>query len=152
IEIDLRIGAAFTRFQTMRLQKLFPALADKLISYGPCQFPTLGFVVERYNRLLAFVPESFWYLRCAVAKDGVQAEFKWNRTRLFDEAACLALYQRALQHADAATVQSVTTRPTSKWRPYPLTTVALQKLASSKLRISSDRTMQLAEALYNRGL
>jgi DNA topoisomerase-3 len=47
-EVDLRIGCAFTRFQTMRLKQVFPGvLSDQLISYGPCQFPTLGFVVER---------------------------------------------------------------------------------------------------------
>jgi hypothetical protein len=41
-------GAAFTRFQTLRLQKVFPGvLSDQLISYGSCQFPTLGFVVDR---------------------------------------------------------------------------------------------------------
>jgi len=57
-------GAAFTRFQTLRLQKVFPAvLADQLISYGSCQFPTLGFVVERYKQVQAFVPEPFWKLR-----------------------------------------------------------------------------------------
>lgn len=58
------VGAAFTRFQTLRLQKVFPAvLADQLISYGSCQFPTLGFVVERYKQVQAFVPEPFWKLR-----------------------------------------------------------------------------------------
>jgi DNA topoisomerase-3 len=59
-ELDLRIGAAFTRFQTIRLQKRFPTLADKLISYGSCQFPTLGFVVERYKAIQNFVVEEFW--------------------------------------------------------------------------------------------
>ena len=50
MELDLRIGAAFTRFQTMRLQKLFPeSLTNKLVSYGSCQFPTMGFVVERFK-------------------------------------------------------------------------------------------------------
>ena len=54
-------GAAFTRFQTLRLQKVFPeVLADKLISYGSCQFPTLGFVVERYKAREQFQPEQFW--------------------------------------------------------------------------------------------
>ena len=44
MEIDLRIGAAFTRFQTLRLQARFPQLGMSVISYGSCQFPTLGFV------------------------------------------------------------------------------------------------------------
>lgn len=57
-------GAAFTRFQTLRLQKVFPdVLRDQLISYGSCQFPTLGFVVERYKQVQAFVPEPFWKIK-----------------------------------------------------------------------------------------
>jgi len=43
---------------------VFPAvLADQLISYGSCQFPTLGFVVERYKQVQAFVPEPFWKIQ-----------------------------------------------------------------------------------------
>lgn len=70
IEVDLRIGTAytrdftahirvfvgcaFTRFQTMRLTRVFPSvLSGQLISYGPCQFPTLGFVVDRVSRLVS---------------------------------------------------------------------------------------------------
>lgn len=60
-ELDLRIGAAFTRFQTVRLQKKFGGpLVDHVISYGSCQFPTLGFVVERYKAIENFVAEEFW--------------------------------------------------------------------------------------------
>lgn len=33
-----------------------------MVSYGPCQFPTLGFVVERWARIETFVPEDFWFL------------------------------------------------------------------------------------------
>ena len=57
-------GAAFTRFQTLRLQQVFPnVLSEQLISYGSCQFPTLGFVVERFKQLQQFVPEPFWKLK-----------------------------------------------------------------------------------------
>ena len=62
-ELDLRIGAAFTRFQTLRLAKKFRSLVDQLISYGPCQFPTIGFVVERYKAIERFIPEPFWKIK-----------------------------------------------------------------------------------------
>ena len=40
IEIDLRLGAAFTRYQTLTLQSMGGDLAEKLISYG--QYLRLG--------------------------------------------------------------------------------------------------------------
>jgi DNA topoisomerase-3 len=43
-EVDLRIGASFTRFQTLALKKELPN-EKSVLSYGSCQFPTLGFVV-----------------------------------------------------------------------------------------------------------
>ncbi len=36
-------------------------------------------------------------------------------------------------------------------RPFPLTTVQLQKLCAQKLKISSDDTMEIAERLYQQG-
>ena len=45
-EIDLRIGASFTRFQTLLLRDTINK--QGVISHGPCQFPTLGFIVERH--------------------------------------------------------------------------------------------------------
>ena len=65
-QMDLRVGAAFTRFQTLRLQRKFDALSEGVISYGPCQFPTLGFVVERWARIETFVPQDFWYIDLSI--------------------------------------------------------------------------------------
>ena len=63
-------GAAFTRFQTLRLQQVFPdVLAEQLISYGSCQFPTLGFVVERFKQVQKFVPEPFWKLKGMLSRE-----------------------------------------------------------------------------------
>jgi len=90
-EIDLRVGASFTRLQTLMLQDRFDWEAveqngnggndensnprfnsnsssssssggSKLLSYGPCQFPTLGLIVSRCWEARAHVTESFWYL------------------------------------------------------------------------------------------
>lgn len=38
IELDLRIGAAFTRLQTLQLQAVVAVLKEKVISYGMAQF------------------------------------------------------------------------------------------------------------------
>ncbi|KAM8844721.1 DNA topoisomerase 3-alpha isoform 2-T3 [Spinachia spinachia] len=150
-ELDLRIGASFTRFQTLRLQKIFPAsLANQLISYGSCQFPTLGFVVERFKAIQAFIPETFYKIKVLHEVEEDTVEFSWKRNRLFNHTACLVLYQICMEDP-IATVTSVTSKPKSKWRPLPLDTVELEKLASRKLKISAKETMKIAEKLYTQG-
>lgn len=62
-ELDLRIGAAFTRYQTLRYQKVFPVQVEGLVSYGSCQIPTLGFVARRFNDIEQFIPKKFWKLK-----------------------------------------------------------------------------------------
>lgn len=62
-ELDLRIGAAFTRFQTLRYQRVFPVQIDGLVSYGSCQIPTLGFVARRFMDREKFIPQKFWKLK-----------------------------------------------------------------------------------------
>ncbi|KAF0306313.1 DNA topoisomerase 3-alpha [Amphibalanus amphitrite] len=151
-ELDLRIGAAFTRFQTLRLKQVFPArLADHLISYGSCQFPTLGFVVERYKTIQSFIPESFWKIKVSHMRPEGNVDFNWKRVRLFDEACCRALFERCCENS-TATITHVQSKPKSKWRPVPLDTVELEKLASRKLRITAKETMKVAEKLYTQGL
>ncbi|GIY15305.1 DNA topoisomerase 3-alpha [Caerostris extrusa] len=151
-ELDLRIGAAFTRFQTLRLKKVFPdVLANQLISYGSCQFPTLGFVVERYKQVQSFIPEAFWKLKVTHKKEDVTTDFSWKRGRLFDHTACLALYQVCLEEPIIAKVVDIKSRNKSKWRPQPLDTVEFEKLASRKLHINAKEAMTIAEKLYTKG-
>ncbi|CAH0474799.1 unnamed protein product [Peronospora belbahrii] len=156
-EIDLRIGAAFTRFQTMRIQSKFPTLKRdrSVISYGPCQFPTLGFVVERYLMVQNFERETFYYISVTHQQSdqpgAPTTAFKWKRGHLFDRLACLCIYE-SLVESQRATIELVDKRPSWKRKPLPLTTVELQKRASRWLRISSEATMKAAESLYNKGL
>nr|XP_014430730.1 DNA topoisomerase 3-alpha isoform X1 [Pelodiscus sinensis] len=150
-ELDLRIGAAFTRFQTLRLQKLFPeVLAEQLISYGSCQFPTLGFVVERFKAIQAFVPEAFYKIKVTHEHEDGIVDFNWKRNRLFNHTACLVLYQMCMEDP-VATVVEIGSKPKSKWRPVALDTVELEKLASRKLKINAKETMRVAEKLYTQG-
>jgi DNA topoisomerase-3 len=113
IELDLRIGAAFTRWQTLSLKGI-SGLEDRVISYGSCQFPTLGFVVDRYNRVKNFVPEPFWSIKVMHKKDDVNVNFSWDRNRLFDRMITVTLFERCLL-ARTARVTAVATKPTKKW-------------------------------------
>ncbi|KAI0775801.1 DNA topoisomerase [Trametes elegans] len=156
ILLDLRIGSAFTRLQTLSLQNRYEALKKELISYGPCQFPTLGFVVARYNKVKNFKPEPFWFIHLSLTRpsssdeEPVDTVFTWRRGHLFDFHAAWGLYEAALTHP-LARVAKVTVKDTKKWKPYPLTTVDLQKAGSRLLKISPKRVLDIAESLYQRG-
>ncbi|PLW57729.1 hypothetical protein PCANC_01400 [Puccinia coronata f. sp. avenae] len=151
MELDLRIGAALTRCQTMGLQTRFHQLADSLISYGPCQFPTLGFVVDQYDKVNAFIPEAFWYIQVVLARDDSRVEFKWKRHRLFDYQAAFVLHEMCTDDPEA-TVKDVNIKPAVKWKPLPLTTVELQKAGSRLLHLTPKAVLDIAEKLYQKGL
>eukprot|EP00934_Nitzschia_sp_Nitz4_P004207 Nitzschia sp. Nitz4//scaffold51_size120721//6573//9592//NITZ4_003714-RA/size120721-snap-gene-0.31-mRNA-1//-1//CDS//3329553823//4197//frame0 len=150
-QLDLRVGAAFTRFQTLRLRKKFDLEGNSnIISYGPCQFPTLGFVVERWARIQTFQPQDFWYLELTLRVSDRPLVFTWKRKRLYDRLSTLILYELCLEQNEAV-VTSLQGRPKTKWRPVPLATVELQKRASRYLRIGAETLMTAAEELYQQG-
>jgi DNA topoisomerase-3 len=78
---------------------------------GPCQFPTLGFVVERYWQRENFILEKFWSLSVTHSRDGIDVLFSWDRQRLFDRLCCLLLYERCIQ-SPMATVKNVLIKQT----------------------------------------
>lgn len=85
-----------------------------LIAIGSCQFPTLGFVVDRYLRVKNFVPEKFWSIKVMHKRDGMNVNFNWDRNRLFDRMIVTILYEMCLE-AKKARVMNVTKKPTKKW-------------------------------------
>ncbi|XP_050227731.1 DNA topoisomerase 3-alpha isoform X2 [Mercurialis annua] len=154
-EIDLRIGASFTRFQTMLLRDKFvidSAQDDRnlVLSYGPCQFPTLGFIVERYWEIQSHEPEEFWTINCSHKSDEGMATFSWMRGHLFDYISAVVLYEMCIQEP-TATVTKVQQQEKRKYPPHPLSTIELEKRASRYFRMSSEQTMKVAEDLYQSG-
>ena len=144
-EIDLRIGSAWTRWLTQRYRDKYSSFVEHIISYGACQFPTLGFVVERYLERENFKKEKFWAIKLEVKKGNEMAIFNWQRVKLFDKLSCLVLYESCLEGPMVAKILSVELKPKTNFKPLPLTTVALQKQCA-KLGISSEKTM---EVLFN---
>lgn len=149
-EIDIRLGFAFTRLLTTALGSLFAE--KKTLSYGLCQFPTLGFVVDRYIRVREFIPEPFWHIHLVVLKKNSRTDFLWTKPSLFDRAVAVALFSRALELGkEHGKIVAKVEKPTSNYKPLPLTTVELQKTAARVFKMTAKAALSAAEDLYNKG-
>lgn len=161
-EIDLRIGSSFTRLQTLLLQDAFDWRAHlqegrerMLLSYGPCQFPTLGLIVQREWEIQAHVSEPFWTIKVSYRSPAnispiERCEFSWQRGRLFDQFTSEMYYGMCMEN-QTATVLRVEGQQRTRRAPVPLCTLEMQKKASQALRLSGERIMKLAEELYQGG-
>lgn len=101
-----------------------------LISYGSCQFPTLGFVVERYLAIKRFKSEPYWKIKVMDIRDNISVEFRWARGTLFEKLPCEVFLDICLEQP-MATVKKVLSKPKNKWRPLPLDTIVSNKVVVS---------------------
>ena len=92
-----------------------------VISYGPCQTPTLSFCVERHDRIQSFQPEPFWAIVPTIQKDSQSIQLTWDRERLFDRNIA-QLFLNSIESKNG-TVLSVDIKKKSKQRPHALNTV-----------------------------
>ena len=90
--LDLRLGCAFTRYQTKYFQGKYGDLDSRLISYGPCQTPTLGFCVERHDVIQTFKPEPYWVLQMEVQAEGHEISLSYSRGKVSVQISNLKLY------------------------------------------------------------
>ena len=65
-----QVGIAFSRFQMRHFSARYGQLERATLSYGPCQTPTLGFVVRRHLEVAAFRSAPFWRLVLALRLGG----------------------------------------------------------------------------------
>jgi DNA topoisomerase-3 len=153
IELDLRIGSAFTRIQTLNNEK------KKVLNFGPCQIPTLNFVVQRHNLIEGFISENMFSLENTVIKDTnslkntknekISNTFSWVRTNIFNKNC--AIYFYTILHSGKAVITNKTIENKEKYRPLPFRTVEFQKACSSYFKMSGQKLMEVAEKLYNNG-
>lgn len=127
-----------------------------IVSYGSCQFPTLGFVVDRWRRIKDFVPNPFWSIdmeikkMCPMDRREKKVRFNWSRVKLFDRELASVFYLICADNP-VVTIEECDFREKRKFKPYPLTTIEMQKLATTKLRWTAAKVMDVAEKLYQAG-
>ena len=129
-------------------QALSVAAGQGVFSLGRVQTPTLVMICSRYLENKNFVPAKFWQLKAATASGGInftaQSTAKWEQ-----QPEAIAVLQR-VKDAGQLVVKSVERKEACQEPPllYDLTT--LQKEANTKLNFSADKTLSVAQSLYEK--
>ena len=129
-------------------QALSVAAGQGVFSLGRVQTPTLMMICDRYLENKNFVPTKFWQLKASTASGGIgftaQSTARWEQ-----QPEAIAALQR-VKDAGQLVVKSVERKETAQEPPllYDLTT--LQKEANTKLNFSADKTLSIAQSLYEK--
>ena len=129
-------------------QALSVAAGQGVFSLGRVQTPTLVMICDRYLENKNFVPTKFWQLKASTASGGIgftaQSTARWEQ-----QPEAIAALQR-VKDAGQFVVKSVERKEAAQEPPllYDLTT--LQKEANTKLNFSADKTLSIAQSLYEK--
>jgi DNA topoisomerase I len=181
-ELDLNlIGAGLCRDCLDKLvgykgSPLVWALNNGAKSVGRVQSATLHLICQREREIQSFVPQDYWSVWVDYAEGfrafykgtvGERTESSLNETEAHDDAASNTKdapeSTRVLSEAEAdRLVEEARRHPhqvikfegkiANRQPPPPFITSTLQQAAGSRLRFAPDRTMVLAQKLYEAGL
>ena len=135
--------------------QISPLLWDKVqygLSAGRVQSVALRLVVDRQSAIETFVPQEYWSIT-ALLESGQPPAFEaklvedhGEKVQIQDVYTAGTLVARAKEHP--FTVADVKRRERTRKPPPPFITSTLQQEASRKLRLTSSRTMRIAQQLY----
>jgi DNA topoisomerase III len=157
-EADWLIGINGTRAITKRM---FGSRAGNVASVGRVQTPTLALVYQRELEIRNFVPRGYWRVtaKFEIAKGAYEGVYQRADFRKSDDEhdRIDRIWQKNLADAVLAACQgqplanvSEERKPTTQISPrlYDLTT--LQREANSRYGFPAKRTLQIAQALYEK--
>ena len=157
-ESDWLVGINGTRAMTAFNSK---SGGFQLTTVGRVQTPTLAILVEREEKIRAFVPRAYWELHGTFRAAAGEYPGRWfdetfrkpdddpdaRAERLWDEAKARAIAQKCAGRPGTVTEES---KPSTQIPPllYDLTT--LQREANGRFGFSARTTLSLAQALYEK--
>ncbi len=144
---------ALDRMVGYRISPLLWAKIKRGLSAGRVQSVALRIICDREEEINAFVPEEYWTLDAVLRPEGEKKPIlaRYYGTGKTKEAISDSRRAQeimdALQGADF-TVTEVKKGERIKKAPLPFTTSTLQQEASKELNFSTQKTMRLAQQLY----
>jgi DNA topoisomerase-3 len=149
-EADWLVGMNATRAITVRGRD---AGNDQLLSIGRVQTPTLALIVAREHEIRRFEPRPYWEVRGHFATtEGAPLQALWRDGKLCRIASAeiadtIVSRDRAASDARVVAVKSRTTKEPA---PQLFDLTSLQRTANRRFGFSAQRTLELAQALYER--
>ena len=149
--IDLKVGVSLTRFLTANIRPHLPYdVKSNIISYGPCQTPTLWFCVNR-QRQIENTKNDLTYFKIFI-----EVKFSGENIKIFldgefkDKNEVNKIISE-IKKNKCLKVKDLISENKTLPHPSALNTATMLKIASSELKISPNKTMHLAENLYMDG-
>ena len=130
--------------------KISPILWAKIkrgLSAGRVQSVALRLICDRENEINAFIPEEYWTLDVALEPKGSKKGFIARYAGELKNQEQLQALMQKLEHAQFKVTERKDGTRNIK-APNPFTTSTLQQDASRKLNFSTQKTMRLAQQLY----
>jgi len=156
-ESDWLVGINGTRALTKRM---FGSRAGNVASVGRVQTPTLALLVARELEIRNFQPRDYWRVTAifklgAGTYEGTYQRPNFKKTddqdridRIWEQAAAEAVAAACAGQPPAAVTEEKKATTQIAPRLYDLTT--LQREANNRFGISARRTLQIAQALYEK--
>ena len=143
-EGDWMVGINATRAFTLT------ANAEKPLSLGRVQTPTLCMICERYVENKNFKSEPFWHISGETTVRGVSFRYKSDDTWTVEQEGKEA-YDSVIRDGKF-TVESVSTERKNEEPPLLHDLASLQKIANSKYGLTAKQTLDAAQSLYEKQL
>ncbi len=137
--------------------KLSPVLWKQMGNYnlsaGRVQSVALRMICEREDEIEAFVPQEYWSIHADLAKDNKVFEAEVSKYKDKPLEKTVKNQEEAQKIVDYLTgadfvISKVTNKSTKRKPTAPFITSTLQRAASSKLGFGVQKTMQVAQKLY----
>jgi DNA topoisomerase-1 len=120
-------------------------------SVGRVQSPAVRLIVEREEEIKNFKPKPYYVLSVLLEKDKDKITAFYEKQKIEDKRIAEEIYNN-IKGIKFAEVKDVIKKDIKQSPKPPFTTSVLQQVASSQLRFSPEKTMLLAQDLFENGL
>lgn len=147
-ELDQFLGYNYSRLLTLT------RATNLTISYGRCQTPLLNQIIQRDYEIENFVPVPYWEIKSIFQSDGIcfsgtMIDSSNRAVMQFDNQASAENVFSKIQQYKKGRVLSCSNEIKKKKPPLLFNLNELQKTMAKKYHYDADKTLSLAQSLYD---